>query len=493
MPLQHKARGRVIVLLLVSLVIFAACSDGDTVTDGGGVDTSSGSLSDALPGQTDKSEAQIVADDEASEAPETSVMKPVESTDDETSTTTETVQEMPPVMTAAALMTAKGFSDFSGQRVGLIANRASVVDSESLIDVMMANEAIDLVAIFAPEHGLRATAGAGELVADGLDPITGLPVYSLYGDTRSPSPASLEDIDVLVYDLQDVGVRFYTYTATMGLAMQAAAEADIQFVVLDRPNPLGRRIAGSMRTPDQASFVSQYPIPSLHGMTSGELALAIKGERWLEGLDDLDLRVYPMTGWSAADSWIETGLDWVPPSPGLPTAASAFAYPATVLFEATTLSYGRGTDHPFQQIGAPWLDGLALATTLGDAGLPGVVFEPVSFTPVAGELAKDPQYEGVEVSGVRVVVTDSKAVDQAAVAVHLLAGVLAQAGAINAETADPADDVEVIDRGSFLDLLTGTRAVRDALESGEDPADVISGWEAELAAFDALRERYRMY
>lgn len=419
-------------------------------------------------------------------------MKVEESGETTTTSGPESAIEASPVVTGAADLAAKGFSDFSGQRVALVANRASVVDGRSLIDLMVEAESVDLVAIFAPEHGLRADAGAGELVADGIDPVTGLPVFSLYGDTRSPSPESLGNVDVLVYDLQDVGARFYTYTATMGLAMQAAAKAQIPFVVLDRPNPIGNRIGGSMRMADQTSFVSQYPVPALHGMTSGELARAIKGEGWLDGLDNLDLRIVPLSGWAPDMVWADTGLDWFPPSPGLPTADAALAYPTTVLFEATTLSFGRGTDRPFQQIGAPWLDGAALAEVLNQSGLVGVRFDAVTFTPTASDIAAAPQYEGQELSGVRVVVSDGGTVEQAAVAVHLLGAVLAQAEQLNESAADqPA--VEVIDRPAFLDLLTGDAAVRLALEAGTAPTEIVSSWRAEHDAFDSIRSRYRLY
>lgn len=394
-------------------------------------------------------------------------------------------------VTGAGVLAAKGFSDFSGKRVGLIANRASVVDGRSTIDLLAEAEAVDLVGIFAPEHGLRADADAGQNLGDEIDPVTGLPVFSLYGTTREPTPEMLENIDVLVFDLQDVGARFYTYTATMGLAMEAAASSGVSFVVLDRPNPLGgHRADGGLRDGDHMSFVSQYPVPSLHGLTAGELALAIQGEGWLPGLASLDLSVVAMADWDRADVWDETGLAWVPPSPGLPTAAAAAAYPATVLFEATTLSYGRGTDHPFQQVGAPWLDGDALARSLNTKGLPGVRFSSVTFTPTAeppnGPAAVDPQYEGVAVSGVRIEVVDPVAAEAAAVGVHLLHDVLAQSAALEVP-------VEVIDRGDFLDLLTGSDRVRTWLESGRSAEDIVASWDDELGRFETLVAPYLLY
>ncbi|MGB5758135.1 MAG: DUF1343 domain-containing protein, partial [Acidimicrobiales bacterium] len=272
----------------------------------------------------------------------------------------------------------------SGKRVGLIASRASVVGDRTVIDLLAQSDSVDLVSVFAAEHGIRADVDAGATIDDGVDPATGLAVHSLYGATRSPTAEMLADIDVLVFDLQDVGARFYTYTATMGLAMQAAARAGIPFVVMDRPNPIGgTSLGGAVRDDDHRSFVGQYPIPAVHGMTAAELALAIRGEGWLDGLEGLDLRVVAMSGWARDDLWADTGLAWVPPSPGLPTALTALVYPATVLFEATTLSFGRGTDHPFSQVGAPWLDGEDLARALNDRNLPGIRFRAVTFTPLA--------------------------------------------------------------------------------------------------------------
>jgi uncharacterized protein YbbC (DUF1343 family) len=400
-----------------------------------------------------------------------------------------------PVGLGAAQFPGPDFSEFSGRRVGLIASRASVVGDRSVIDLLAASSQVDLVAVFAAEHGIRADGAAGELIDDGVDPVTGLPVFSLYGATRSPSPEALAGLDVLVYDLQDVGARFYTYTATMGLAMVAAAEAGIPFVVLDRPNPLGgHRVDGPVRADDQVSFVSQYPVPSTHGMTAGELALAIQGEGWLDGLADLDLRVVPLTGWVRGQTWTETGLGWVAPSPGLPTVDAATVYPATVAFEATTLSYGRGTDHPFAQVGAPWLDGDALAAQLEQAGLPGIRFVAVEFTPSPnppnGPATVDPQWEGVTVSGVRLEVTDARTIRPVSVGIHLLAAVLAQADQAEVSTGQP---VTVIDRPAFFDLLAGTDATRLALEAGEEPDAIIAGWADRLADFERLRARYLLY
>ncbi len=399
-------------------------------------------------------------------------------------------------MFGAAVSAARGFSDFSGQRVGLIASRASVVGDRTVIDLLAESESVDLVSVFAAEHGIRADGDAGTVIEDGVDPITGLPVHSLYGSTRSPTAEMLADVDVLVFDLQDVGARFYTYTATMGLAMQAAAGAGIPFVVMDRPNPLGgTAIGGAVRDEDHGSFVGQYPIPAVHGMTAAELALAIRGEAWLEGLEGLDLRVVPMAGWTRGDQWADTGLAWVPPSPGLPNAATTLVYPATVLFEASTLSFGRGTDHPFGQIGAPWLDGEALARALNARNLPGIRFRAVTFTPSAtpgaGPPVTDPRYEGTELSGVRLEPADPWRFDPAAVGVHLLAEVLAQAAVVG--STDATGRPVVIDRPAFFDLLAGTANIRQGLLEGRPAEEIVGSWSDDLARFDTLRAGYLLY
>lgn len=446
---------------------------------------------DSLPGQTDIGDGNDVRST-STLVDESSPLLPVEpGSDGQSSIPVDADGESSQAVTGGQVLAWRDFSDFSGKRVGLIASRASIVDGESIIDLLDRADDVDLVAIFAPEHGIRAEAGAGELIEDEIDPATGLPVRSLYGQTRQPTPDMLADIDILVFDLQDVGTRFYTYTATMGLAMQAAAEAGISFVVLDRPNPLGGHLVeGAIRAPDQESFVSQYPIPAVHGMTAGELALAIKGEGWLAGLEELDLAVAPLIGWDRSDRWQDTGLPWVPPSPGLATAESAGTYPAIVLFEATTLSYGTGTEYPFQQVGAPWLDGEALAVELNSRSLPGVQFRVVTFVPEAEPGGTEPRYTGTEVQGVRLEIIDGQRAEPFAAGIHLLDAVLRQAESL---PSPPEEAAPVINRGEFLDLLTGGTDVRTGLEAGNPAADIVADWSAGVADFEAVRSQYLQY
>jgi uncharacterized protein YbbC (DUF1343 family) len=390
------------------------------------------------------------------------------------------------IRTGAEALADSDFALLVGRRVGVIANQASLIDGRSTAGRLSKSPQVDLVAIFAPEHGVTGTAGPGDLIEDQTDPLLDIPVYSLYGSSRAPDPAALAEIDVLVYDLQDVGTRFYTFISTLGLAMQAAAAADVAFVVLDRPNPHGDRVSGPLRDADHVSFVSQYPIPITYGMTAGELARAIVGERWLEGLDALDLIVVPVEGWDRSAPWPRARLGWVPPSPSIPTVDSALAYPGMALFEATEVSEGRGTVAPFTTVGAPWVDGPALAATLNEAGLPGVRFEATTFTPRQLEtLTARPRFDGEELGGVSVVIEDPALFRPVETGVHALVAVQAQARALGRAT--------IVDRPDGFGLLSGTSKLGEMLESGVSADEIIAAWAVELDDFAEVRQAYLIY
>ncbi len=461
--------------LVVAAVVLAACGDATVTTTTTPVAAPSTTATPAqLPDPT--TTVPVTA------AATTSTTRPPPST----TTTSTTIPAPRVVVPGAAALAARGFDLLAGKRVGLIANHTSAVGDARLIDLLASHPDVELAGIFAPEHGVTGTADAGELVEDGTDPLAGIPVHSLYGTTRKPTPAMLAGVDVLVFDLQDVGTRFYTYISTMGLAMQSAAEAGVPFVVLDRPNPIGGdAVSGFTLEPSQQSFIGQYPIPSAYGLTTGELARAIVGERWLPGLDGLDLTVVPIEGWRRTDRWPDTGLPWVPPSPGLPAFSSAAAYPGTVLFEATSISYGRGTYDVFAVVGAPWADGDALVFDLTARNLAGVRFEAVAFTPEVLDIAPTPQLEGVPLEGVRVVVTDPIAFDPVATGVHLLEVFQRQADAVGAGS--------LIDRPETFDLLAGTPELRRMLDARTPAADIVAAWAADVAAFASLREPYLLY
>ncbi|HEX7069825.1 MAG TPA: DUF1343 domain-containing protein [Rhodothermales bacterium] len=405
-------------------------------------------------------------------------------------TTEESLHDVSPadaaVRTGADVLAAEGFARLAGRRVGLIANHTSRTDTAHLGDLLAAAPEVELVALFGPEHGVRGTSEAGAEVRGGVDVRTGVPVYSLYGATNKPTPEMLRGIDVLLFDVQDVGARFYTYISTMGLAMQAAAEAGIPFLVLDRPNPLGGEyVSGFVMEPPQESFVGLFPIPIAHGLTVGELARMIKGEAMLDGLGDLDLQVVPMEGWKRSMLWPETGLRWIPPSPNLPRFESALVYPGTCLFEALVASEGRGTDDPFLQVAAPYVDGRATAQDLNDRYLPGVQFRAVSFTPRSIEgMSANPRFRGREVQGVALEVSDAAAFQPVETGIHLIDAFRRQAQASGAE---------LIDRAEWLAKLAGTERLARMLSSGDSPAQIIESWQRDVDRFREKREAYLLY
>lgn len=371
----------------------------------------------------------------------------------------------------------------AGKRVGLITNHAGVNRRlESTVDLLAQHPDVQLTALFAPEHGLRGDVQAGESVATFTDDRTGLPVYSLYGPTRAtrkPSAAMLENVDVLVCDLQDGGSRYFTYLSTMGYAMEAAAEQEVPFIVLDRPNPIGGvAIEGNLPVNEFLSFVGAYSVPIRHGLTLGEFARFINIEHEIGA----ELIVVPMEGWRRDMYFWETGLPWVQPSPNVPTPMTLVAYPGTCLFEGTNLSEGRGTTRPFEWLGAPWIDGYAWAETMNSLNLPGVMFRPVYFTPTFSK------HEGTLCQGVEVHVTDVRSFRPVETGLHLLATARAQDEEAFAWVPPMGEIGEW-----FIDLLAGTDELRRALDAGRLVTDVIASWQQHTAAWSEARTKYTIY
>jgi uncharacterized protein YbbC (DUF1343 family) len=371
-----------------------------------------------------------------------------------------------------------------GKRVGLITNHTGLATAAgapgavpaTTIELLHGHPAITLVALFSPEHGITGTAGPGELVAAGMDQRTGLPVYSLYDRTMKPTPEMLRGLDALVFDIQDIGARYYTYVWTMALAMQAAAGQRIEFVVLDRPNPLGGELVqGNVLDPRHATLVGLYPVPMRHGLTAGELALMLNGE--LGGIG-ARLTVVPVEGWRRSLWHDETGLSWVAPSPNMPSLESATHYPGTCLFEGTNLSVGRGTAEAFQQVGAPWLDAAELARRLNGLGLDGVHVETVRFTPRA---PGDGKFPDIELAGVRFIATERERYDPTLAAVAAL---------LEIQRMHP-DRLRF--RADHFDRLAGTTRLREAIQAGASLERATAGWAAQLAAFRQASARYRLY
>jgi uncharacterized protein YbbC (DUF1343 family) len=362
-----------------------------------------------------------------------------------------------------------------GKRIGLITNHTGA-DRKGVsdIDLIRGMDSVQLVALFGPEHGIRGDAHPGEKIASSTDAKTGLPVHSLYGELRKPTPEMLKDVDVLVFDIQDVGARCYTYPYTMALGMEAAKEKGIPFIVLDRPNPIGgEMIESNILDPKFASFVGKYAIPMRHGMTVGELASMFNTQFGIGA----DLTVIPTKHWRRNTWWDKTGMKWVAPSPNLPTFESAIHYPGTVAFEGTNLSCGRGTSHPFEQIGAPWLDSQKVIEAMNRAGVAGVRFEPVSFTPTS---AGDKKFEGQLCHGVRLVVLDRNVYRPV------------RTSAILVDAIRSLHSSEFKFRVGHFDVLAGTDKLRLAIEAGTLP-DYLKTWDADEAAFREMRKKYLLY
>jgi uncharacterized protein YbbC (DUF1343 family) len=361
-----------------------------------------------------------------------------------------------------------------GKRVGLITNHSGIDRARtSDIDLIARHEGLKLVALFAPEHGIRGNLEAGVKVHDDVDSKTGVPIYSLYmTEDKGPTPDMLKDVDALVYDLQEVGGRTWTYVSTMALCMRAAREKGIPFVVLDRPNPIGGDIVeGARLDPTFASFVGMYPIPARHGMTVGELATLFNKKHGIGA----QLIVARVANWSRSQWFDATGLPWVNPSPNLRSLAALTSYPGSVYFEGTNLTEGRGTDRPFEQIGASWLDAPAVVEVMNARHLPGIRFEAVTLT-VEPTAAKFP---GQTIPGIRFVITDRHTYRPVRTMLILI------------------DEIRRRHTGEFawtrtIDRLTGSDKVRLAIEGGRLAA-LLDEWDREAARFADERTPYLLY
>jgi uncharacterized protein YbbC (DUF1343 family) len=360
-----------------------------------------------------------------------------------------------------------------GKNVGLITNPTGVNrELVSDVDLLVHTPGVHLVALFGPEHGIRGAQQAGASVGSGRDPITGLPVYSLYGKTRQPTPAMLKGVDVLVFDIQAVGARFYTYLYTMADAMKAAAAARIPIIVLDRPNPIGgTAVQGPVLDRKFASFVGEYPIPLRYGMTIGELAEFFNNQFHIGA----DLTVVKMRGWTRSMYYDDTPLQFVMPSPNMPTETTALVYPGMGLVEGTNVSEGRGTTRPFELAGAPWIDAERLSRVLNDKHLAGVRFRPVHFTPTFSK------YEGKPCNGVEVHVMDRDAFNPVVVGLNVIA------------TVHDLYPRQFAFNASGFDRLVGNDWVRQDIEKGIPVSEMQRRWKADLSQFEKVRLKYLLY
>jgi uncharacterized protein YbbC (DUF1343 family) len=335
---------------------------------------------------------------------------------------------------------------------------------------------VTITAFFSPEHGIRGVEEAGIHIESMTDPNYQAPVYSLYGKIRKPTREMLENVDVLVFDIQDIGARFYTYIYTMSLAMEAAAENGRRFVVLDRPNPInGLQVEGNILKPQFATFVGLYPVPVRHGMTAGELARMFNEQVWLKDGVKADLVVIPMKGWRRSMWYDRTGLKFIKPSPNMVSLETATVYPGLCLLEGTNVSEGRGTLMPFIQLGAPWIDSGRLAAELNKLSLPGIRFRLASFTPVSSK------YKGQRCNGVRIIVTDRDLLEP------YFNGVMI----VNKICQLYPNDFQW--KTSHFDRLCGTSAIREAITNRSSLEKLRENWQAELKSFVQIRSKYLMY
>ena len=376
------------------------------------------------------------------------------------------------------------FDILRGKRVGLITNPSGVDNKlKSTVDILADAPGVEVVALYAPEHGVRGDFHAGDKVENAVDSATGIPVYSIYGKHRKPSPEMLKDIDVMVYDIQDNGCRSFTFISTMGLAMEACAELGKEFVVLDRPNPInGNKIEGNLTEPDCVSFVSQFAIPYLYGLTPGELAQYLNNEGMLKNGAKVDLKVVPMEGYERSMDFRATGMPWVVPSPHMPVPESAIYYPVSgILGELYCISIGVGYTEPFKLFASEWIDAQELTKRLNDRNIPGMMFRPIYIRPFYST-GQGKNYEGVEVY-----VTD---VDKAPLSLTQFY--------VMEELADMYPDKKIFDiadtkRFSMFDKVCGSKQIRERFTKRYKTADIEDYWNKDNESFRAASQKYHLY
>jgi len=373
------------------------------------------------------------------------------------------------VQTGLDVLEAEKFAPLRGKRVGLITNHTGVdFQGKTTIELLAHAPGVQLVALFSPEHGIAGH--ADEKIASSKDPSTGLPIFSLYGDHLRPTDDMLQGIDALVFDVQDAGVRFYTYTTTMGYCMEEAAKHNIAFFVLDRPNPInGEIVEGPMLDSDKTGFVAYFPVPVRYGLTIGELAQLYNAENHI----NCELHVIPMKNWRRNYFYESTSIRWVPPSPNLRTLKGSILYPGLEILQNAGVSVGRGTEAPFEEFGAPWIDGEEVAEALNARSLPGVHFADQPFIPVSG------LYAGQHCGGVGIRVTDRAAVRSMRIGLEI-------ATLLQKKYSEHFDVTKTI-------VLLGNDATVEQLKAGIPPEQIIASWGKDLTEFDQVRRKYFLY
>jgi len=392
-----------------------------------------------------------------------------------TGCTVQSNEEKKYVATGARNLIEHHVEELEGKRLGLVMNPTARIDGIHVLDTLL-TLGLDVTALFAPEHGFRGTAGAGEVIEDGVDQETGLPVYSLYGKNKRPTPEMLSGVDILLFDMQDVGARFYTYNVTMKYVIEAAAEAEKEVWILDRPNPAGGGyLAGWILQDPYYSFVGAYPVPMAHGLTLGELALMAKGEGWFDTSREPKIKVIKMDGWTRSMRWADTGLEWYPPSPNLPTFKHAYFYLGTVLFEGTNLSEGRGTDDPFLTLGSPFTY-IPVEELSSLENKFGIQLDTLSFIPrsLPGK-ALNPKHQDRLCFGLKINTSGNfEQIPPLELGIELLN-----------LSIQHSDSVEI---KTFINKLAGIN-LADFIEEGK----AIPSWEKDVANFRKQRKPYLLY
>ena len=377
-----------------------------------------------------------------------------------------------------------GFKELQGKRVGLITNPSGVDNGlRSTIDILHEAPGIKLTALYSPEHGVRGDVHAGDKVDNYVDPATGVPVYSIYGKTLRPTADMLKDVDVLVYDIQDNGCRSYTFISTMGVAMDACAEYGKEFMVLDRPNPVGgNKVEGNLVEDSCVSFVSRFPIPYLYGFTPGELARYLNGENLLDGKKKVKLTVIPMDGWRRDMSFAETGMPWVLPSPHIPTPEAAVLYPVSgILGELEYMSIGVGYSMPFKLFCAPWVNADSLCARMNALHLPGMNFRPIHIKPFYS------MFKGENIQGIEVYVTDIEKAPLSLTQFYVMQELADMYPAYR------AFDVAPVARQKMFDKVVGSREIRRRFMRDYRVSDILDYWNKNVDKFIADKQKYHLY
>ena len=388
------------------------------------------------------------------------------------------------VTVGADVLLSDEYNLIKNRSIGVITNHSAILSSGThLVDTLFSLNDIKIKALFGPEHGIRGDAPDGHSIKDGIDTKTGLPVYSLYGKNRKPTKEMLKGIDLIIFDIQDIGARFYTYISTLYYAIQSSAENDIPIIVLDRPNPInGLTVDGPIRKEEFKSFVAIAPIPIQHGLTIGELAIMFNDESWIGTDHKADLTVVKIKNWKREYFFDDCNLEWVNPSPNMPSLNTAIIYPGMCLIEGVNVSEGRGTYSPFLQIGAPYINSNELLKTLNKFDHSGISLEEITFTPESiANMSLKPKYLNEKCNGIKITITDKNEIQSLKFGIQVLYSI------------NKLYPEEFKYRRNWLDKLFGDTYLKEMLESGNTPDEIYSVWKDDVEKFKQLRNKYLLY